>query len=133
MTSARPTAAMIWLLFAAGGLMALPAESQSALRLAVGDLLRPGAVAWKAAGQQCQHLLAYAVPAKESVADIEQLTAERDQAERKSRQLAVQLARLQEQLAVQTPALPAMAQRSGVERLTVSALIPSAVLNHESA
>jgi len=134
MTSPRPTAVTCWLLLAAAGLMVLPAEMQATVRLAMGDLLRPGCAAWRATRHEVRELQArWRTAPSSGNDDVSRLQEELALAQRHNRQLELQLAGLEEISPAATPPLFNSASESPGERLAQPVLVTAAVMGESSS
>lgn len=134
MPSSRPTFAAFWLLLAAAGLTVLPATTQATIRLAVGDALRPGCIAWKFTQENLTALATrWPVSQPSTLDDTESVQTELATAQRRNRELELQLAALHDTLAAHQPPLFGSSEPSTTERLAKSALIPAAVIGPSSA
>lgn len=134
MSLSRPTFAAIWLLLAAVGLMVLPGGTQATIRLAVGDALRPGCVGWKLTHE---HLTAFSSrwPVSQPTTNDNLESAESDltAAQRRIRELELQLAATQETLAAHQPPLFAASEPEATGRLAQAVRISAAVIGPSSA
>lgn len=128
-TDRRHSSLSIWLLIAAAGLMLLPEEMQAKCRLLIGDLVKPGCLAWR--GIHRQVVVAWR-PTKATAADtdpeVQRLRDELASANIRVRQLEVQYARIQEEAAAHRPPLFASSDEQRPTRLALPVLIDAAVL-----
>jgi rod shape-determining protein MreC len=127
--STRPSAITYWLLVAAAGLMLLPRPQQAALRLIVGDLVKPGCLACNEIRQRASAwMVEWKAAPVESDPEIRRLKQELEAATSLARQREVQLARLREEAAANSPPLFSQASAPQQKRLAQPLLIEAGVL-----
>lgn len=130
----RRSPATLWLLLIALGAFLLPDDMQAAVRLAVGDLVKPGRLIWSAASRRATHFFAARQPPPGAAAsDDERLREELAAATRKIHALEIQLARHQEEAAARQLPIFAGETRAHSERLAQPVLIDAAVLGDAHA